>query len=104
MLAASTYAKAHAQASNLGSGSTHHVLSGVRVAVPALHVVCPAGPCVVGVPRVPHLTAKQKCTPRAFSIFARHEAAQVRSKCVRGHGLCPLVGWTADQFCPACHG
>ena len=24
--------------------------------------------------------------------------------CVRGTGLCPLVGWTIDQYCPSCHG
>ena len=103
MLAASTYAKAHAQASNLGSGPTHHDLCGVRVAVPALSVACPAVPCVVGVPRVPHLTSAnaEATTKRARSP---KEPAHVRSKCVRGLGLCPLVGWTADQLCPACLG
>ena len=24
--------------------------------------------------------------------------------CVRGTGLCPMAGWTIDQYCPACHG
>ena len=23
--------------------------------------------------------------------------------CIRGNGLCPLVGWTIDSYCPYCH-
>ena len=26
------------------------------------------------------------------------------SPCVRGTGLCPMTGWTIDQYCPSCHG
>ena len=26
------------------------------------------------------------------------------SACIRGTGLCPMTGWTINEYCPACHG